>query len=88
MNENALKDIFSSHSSEIYSDSIAVKHTDKSTFLHHGTGIPLGIKPFFSIEKIKEGEKVFVSLLPNLIEYGVYFVLANNRTRLFWKSDF
>jgi 5-methylcytosine-specific restriction enzyme A len=88
VNENDLKDIFSSHSWEIHSDSIAVKHTDKSTFLHHGTGIPLDIKPFFSIEKIKEGEKVFISLLHNFIEYDAYFVIANNRTRLFWKSDF
>jgi HNH endonuclease len=81
-------DIQFSHSWEIHSSTIAVKHTDKSVFLHHGTGIPIGTREFFEIDRLKEGERLTISLMHNSIIYDAYFILANNRTRLFWKSDF
>jgi len=30
---------------------------DKSSFLQHGTGIPVDIRPFFKLETMKVGEK-------------------------------
>ena len=81
-------DIHFSHSWEIHSATIAVKHTDKSVFLHHGTGIPIDTRQFFEIDGLKEGERKTISLRHNSIDYDAYFILANNRTRLFWKSDF
>lgn len=81
-------DIHFSHSWEIHSSTISVKHTDKSVFLHHGTGIPIDTRKFFEIDRLKEGERLTISIHHNSIDYDAYFILANNRTRLFWKSDF
>nr|WP_280159444.1 EVE domain-containing protein [Priestia megaterium]MDH3141984.1 EVE domain-containing protein [Priestia megaterium] len=36
-----------SHSWEVIGEEIAIKELDKSTFLHHGTGIPKEVRRFF-----------------------------------------
>lgn len=76
---------------EIISDTVAIKTTDKSVFEHHGTGIPKETRDFWGIDDLQQGEKRFVKLISNDIEYEAYFQRENNelkRIRLFWHSDF
>ncbi|MCP4373449.1 MAG: hypothetical protein GY797_35910 [Deltaproteobacteria bacterium] len=40
-----------SFSWKVLTDNVEVKHMDKSTFLHHGTGIPQDIAFFFNLDK-------------------------------------
>ena len=51
-------DDYSSYSWTIQSENIAIKKTDRSVFLHHGTGIPKKFRAFFSITNLKRGEKI------------------------------
>ena len=39
----------------LLSDSIALKRLDKSSFLHHGSGIPSAFKSFFDVEALYNG---------------------------------
>ena len=48
---------------EVLTDNIAVKHMDKSAFLHHGTGIPQEIAFFFNLDKNKFDEQIKTTLV-------------------------
>ena len=39
----------SAYSWDVLSDDVAIKHMDKSSFLHHGTGLPREIASFFEL---------------------------------------
>lgn len=81
---------YGSHSWNVVSDQVAVKRMDKSSFLHHGTGIPVEIRPFFNIDTMKVGEKRQVVLSHGVIEFPAHFEMLNEknpRTRLMWKID-
>ena len=79
-----------SHSWELFSETVAIKHLDKSAFLHHGTGIPFEIRPFFGLEDFFDEEKRQISLLYKGQQYEAHFQLDPQlkRVRLFWKADF
>ncbi len=79
-----------SFSWEVLSPSVAVKHMDKSAFLHHGTGVPKKIAFFFSL-----GHEGLEAPRPATLIYGrqrfsAHFQMdtQHSRYRLFWKSDF
>jgi 5-methylcytosine-specific restriction protein A len=75
----------------IVNGEIAIKKTDRSVFLHHGTGIPIDIRPFFRVEGIQVGEKVELILKYEDMAFKAHIEMRNPkspRTRLFWKSDF
>ena len=46
-----------SYSWTFVSDRIAIKKTDKSCFLHHGTGIPINTTEFFNVHNLSPKEK-------------------------------
>jgi 5-methylcytosine-specific restriction protein A len=79
-----------SHSWEILSESVAVKSMDKSSFLHHGTGVPIEFRFFFGLELLAEGEKRVVTLVYKAQKFGAWFQYdaVKRRVRLFWHSDF
>lgn len=75
----------------IQSDKIAVKKTDRSIFLHHGTGIPKKIRAFFSITGLKPSEKVPINLWFQNNRYDAFLEMTVHeepRTRMMWRSDF
>ena len=78
-----------SHSWEVLSSSVAIKHLDKSAFHHHGTGIPAKIRPFFGLEDFLEGENRPTTLLYKGKSFSArFYVDPIKRLRLFWKADF
>ena len=78
-----------SHSWEVLSSSIAIKHLDKSAFHHHGTGIPAEIRPFFGLEDFLEGDNRPTTLLYKGKSFSArFYVDPIKRLRLFWKADF
>jgi len=84
-------DDFSSFSWTIQSDTIAVKKTDRSVFLHHGTVIPQKIRPFFAITNMKRGEKIPIILWNDDDRYDAFIEMTTHespRTRMMWRSDF
>ena len=86
-----LKGDYSSHSWTIHSDTIAVKKTDRSVFLHHGTGIPKQIRAFFGITVLKSSEKKSITLWYNNNRYDAHLEMTNlesPRSRMLWRSDF
>jgi len=88
--EDASEFEYESHSWKVISDQVAVKRMDKSSFLHHGTGIPVEIRPFFNIDTMNVGEKRHVVLTHGVIDYPAHFEMLNEknpRTRLMWKVD-
>jgi 5-methylcytosine-specific restriction enzyme A len=78
-----------SHSWTVHSENIAIKQLDKSAFLHHGTGIPNEIRPFFGLEGFLEGENRPTTLLYKGKSFAAHFSIdPTKRLRLFWKVDF
>ena len=78
-----------SHSWEVLSSSIAIKHLDKSAFHHHGTGIPADIRPFFGLEDYIEGKNRPATLLFKDRSFAARFSVDDlKRLRLFWEADF
>lgn len=79
-----------SYSWEILSERVAVKHMDKSAFLHHGTGIPKDIAFFFNLntQALKRPKPTTLLYCGN--SYATVFQLdkLHSRFRLFWKGDF
>jgi len=81
---------YSSHSWTIISDTVAEKRMDKSSFKHHGTGIPVNIRPFFGIESMKAGERKEIILSHGVLNFAAHIEMVNEknpRTRLLWRHD-
>lgn len=75
----------------IYSPSVFVKEMDRSSFIHHGSGVPKEIRQFFGVGNLKKGQVQNIILIHNNITYNARIGLDNidsPRTRLFWKADF
>jgi len=88
---NGIQYPYEQDSWRIIAPDVFIKKMDKSTFLHHGTGIPADIRRFFDVTGLKYGEGKVVSLLHNQLLYNAYFSVdtqPNPRTRLFWHVDF
>jgi 5-methylcytosine-specific restriction protein A len=81
---------YESHSWKIISDTIATKQMDKSSFKHHGTGIPVDIRHFFDIDSMKVGERRDIVLSQGILRYAAHLEMVNEknpRTRLLWRAD-
>jgi len=82
---------YESYSWKILSNLVAIKRMDKSSFLHHGTGIPIEIRSFFDIDTMKVGDKRQIVLSYGTTKYPAHFEMVNKenpRTRLLWRSNF
>lgn len=82
---------YESYSWKILSNLVAIKQMDKSSFLHHGTGIPIEIRSFFDIDSMKVGDKRQIVLSYRTTNFVAHFEMVNEnnpRTRMLWKSDF
>lgn len=80
-----------SHSWEVIGEEIAIKELDKSTFLHHGTGIPKEVRRFFSAIDMKRGERREIALEYKQRVYHARLEMdkhSSPRSRLLWKADF
>lgn len=76
---------------EIISGDIALKHLDKSAFLHRGTGVPIHIRDFFLPTEIAKGQKFLIALSYDKKTYSAHIDMDSQdtaRTRLFWSADF
>lgn len=81
---------YESYSWTKISDTIAEKKMDKSSFKHHGTGIPINFRHFFDIDTMNVGEKKEVALIHGILNYPAHFEMVNKknpRTRLLWRAD-
>ena len=85
------------YSWEIRSGNVAVKTLDKSSFQHHGTGIPFQIRDYFGINEMERGSKKDITLIYRHIPFKGRVELGPLRehrgrevkeeARLFWNSD-
>ncbi|MFC1559176.1 HNH endonuclease [Gemmatimonadota bacterium] len=77
---------FLSYSWEIQSPSIAIKHMDKSAFIHRGTAIPSEVVFFFLSEDISRKD---IQLLLDDKRYAARIIREeeSGRHRLFWQAD-
>jgi 5-methylcytosine-specific restriction protein A len=81
---------YESHSWKIISNTTLTKQMDKSSFKHHGTGIPVDIRYFFDIDSMRVGERQEIVLLQGILSYTAHLEMVNERnprTRLLWRSD-
>ncbi len=80
----------SAYSWNILSDDVAIKHMDKSAFLHHGTAIPREIAFFFELPEngLLTTKPIQLMLGTNIYEAHIHMDVLNSRYRLFWKTDF
>jgi 5-methylcytosine-specific restriction enzyme A len=81
---------YKSYSWKKISNAIAVKRMDKSSFIHHGTGIPVDFRYFFNLDTMNVGEKIDVALSFESHDYSAHFEMVNEknpRTRLMWRAD-
>ena len=78
-----------SYSWKVLSANVAVKHMDKSAFLHHGTGIPKNITFFFGLSPDGIEEPRPLTLIYGSQKFAAHIQMdtQHSRYRLFWKSD-
>lgn len=71
---------------------IAVKKMDKSSFYHHGTGIPkVKVRDYFNLENAEPGYRRPITLVYRNKPYAAslrYDKQSNPRSQLHWHSDF
>ena len=79
---------FASYSWVMYSPSIAVKEMDKSSFLHHGTGVPKDIAFYFDFKPDDEAKAVWLIHSDKRYEGHLGPDIQNQRVRLFWQAPF
>ena len=83
---------YESYSWKIIANVEAIKQMDQSSFLHHGTGIPVEIRSFFNIDTMKVGDdRRVITLSLGTSNFSAHFEILNKnnpRTRLLWRSDF
>ncbi|GIM28437.1 hypothetical protein CPJCM30710_11030 [Clostridium polyendosporum] len=75
----------------ILSQNVFIKAMDRSSFIHHGTGIPREIRQYFNVSDLKQGENKNIVLIHNNVKYYARIEIDNMdspRSRLFWKVDF
>ncbi len=79
----------SKYSWTIYPEkNLFIKKMDKSTFLHHGTGIPKEFKSYFDIENLKIGEKKEIQIKYFGEVMSAHFEIINlDRARLMWGKE-
>lgn len=66
-----------------------IKQMDKSSFIHHGTGIPKELRKYFEIDNLNLGKRKNIVLEYMNIRFDAYFeLLKTDRSRLMWHADF
>ncbi|GEM_PF-741803 len=80
----------SAYSWDILSEDVALKHMDKSTFLHHEMSIPREIVPFFNLpdKGLPTPRPVRLMLDSTAYDAHIHMDSLGARCRLFWKTDF
>jgi 5-methylcytosine-specific restriction protein A len=72
----------------VINDNNVIRKTDKSFFEHRGIAIPIAMKRFFGIEKMKYGIRKDIVLIYRGVNYGTRLIVdALDRSRLFWNTD-
>ena len=73
----------------ILNENVAIKKTDKSFFVHHGSGVPMEIRWFFGAQHFSVGQKdIPVSLIFEGNSYNARLNLHKvGKVRIFWHSD-
>lgn len=72
----------------IVSDTCFLKQMDKSTFHHHGTGIPKSIQSYWDIDNMEQSSKKAIQIRYNdQILKAYIYCDPKQRTRLHWYSD-
>lgn len=81
---------YSAYSWDILSENVAVKHLDKSSFLHHIAVIPREIAFFFNVPEtgLTAPRPVPLQLGSTTYEAHIHMDAVNLRYRLSWKTDF
>jgi 5-methylcytosine-specific restriction protein A len=79
-----------SHSWKAISETVSIKSMDKSSLLHHGTGVPFKLRPFFGLEAFEPDDRREIIIRFRDEEFNAHFEMDKQlrRMRLFWKSDF
>lgn len=74
----------------IYPDKkLYIKQMDKSSFIHHGTGIPKELRKYFDINNLNLGGRKSIMLEYKNNRFDAYFeLLRTDRSRLMWHADF
>ena len=68
---------------------VFVKVTDKSAFLHGGTGVPRQFMSIFNLRKVSPSNKVQITLNHDGQAYPAHFEMTKGgRIRLMWNSTF
>jgi 5-methylcytosine-specific restriction protein A len=80
----------SAYSWDVLSEDVAMKHMDKSTFLHHGTRIPRETASFFALPEtgLIAPKPIHLMFGAVLYEAHIHMDAVNSSYRLFWKTDF
>lgn len=81
---------YSAYSWDVLSEDVALKHMDRSSFLHREVSIPREIAPFFRMyeEGLPAIRTVSLVLGPIAYEAHIHLDETHARCRLFWKTDF
>ena len=81
---------YSAYSWDVMSEDVAIKHMDKSTFLHHEISIPREIVSFFSLPEkgLPEPRLIQLMLGPGAYDAHIHMDQMGSRYRLYWKTDF
>lgn len=80
---------FSAYSWDVLSDDVALKHLDRSTFLHRETSVPKEITPFFELpgKGLQEPRPVHLMLGDTGYDAHIHTDPLGSRYRLCWKTD-
>lgn len=72
----------------VINDNIAIKKSDKSFYQYRNTGVPMDMKRFFGIEKMKYGMRKDVVLRYQGIDYSGWLkVDPQNSAKLYWHTN-
>ena len=78
---------FEKHSWEVLNSNIVIKKTDRSFFLHRGSGLPIDLRSFFNVCDLEHGSGRYITLIYDGKEYQGRISRESfrmGRTRLSW----
>ncbi len=80
----------SAYSWDVLSEDVALKHMDRSTFLHREMSVPREIVSFFGLPAKGLSEPMPVQLVLGSVAYDAHIHMdqMGSRYRLLWKTDF
>ena len=79
------------YSWETIGNKIAIKTCDKSSIIHHGSGLPKEMRWFFDADDLKYGENLYFKILYKGKKYDGHVNRETHtdrgRTRIFWDTE-